>query len=613
MSGMIEVAKATVTVIPNMQGAQQAITAQMGAAASSAGTAASTAAGSAFAGGLGSKLGALKGVMSKALPVAAAAGVGKVLFDIGSEFDEMTDTIIVGTGASGKALEDLKGAAEGIATTVPMSFGEAGDLVQDLNTRLGLTGDTLQTVGTQIAQVGDMTGEAFDTEAFAGAMSAWGSSAEEMSGQLDNLFAISQSTGIGMNDLTGIMESAAPQMQALGYSFEDTAAMAGLLDKAGLDAGGTMSRMSKALTTIAQDGEEPAEAMKRVTEEIGGYIEKGDEAAAISAAADLFGTRGATQFVAAVQSGSMSIEDFSAAMSDSSGIIDETQNKTMSFGDRVEVVKNQFKQLLEPMGSAVFSGLSTVMEGITTAFGAFVDGPGKIIGDIFRTIVDFGKEIATTIASAFGDTSGMSSFGDAASSVGKAITKLYSAVKPLLKIFLRLTTSVIRPLARMVGTVLGAAFRTMMAVINRAASVLRRIMATMNRVKSAVKTFINAVKHPFKFLGGLKKPKISISGGKLPYGIGGKGVKPHIGVTWAARGGVLDTATLIGIGAGEAGKEALLPLERNTEWADIIAEKIGGQGNTFNVTLNATSDESPEQYAQRFARELRRQVRMGAI
>ena len=613
MSGMIEVAKATVTVIPNMQGAQQAITAQMGAAASSAGTAASTAAGSAFAGGLGAKLGALKGVMSKALPVAAAAGVGKALFDIGSEFDEMTDTIIVGTGASGKALEDLQSAAEGIATTVPVSFGEAGDLVQDLNTRLGLTGDTLQTVGTQIAQVGDMTGEAFDTEAFAGAMSAWGSSAEEMSGQLDNLFAISQSTGIGMNDLTGIMESAAPQMQALGYSFEDTAAMAGLLDKAGLDAGGTMSRMSKALTTIAKDGEEPAEAMKRVTEEIGGYIEKGDEAAAISAAADLFGTRGATQFVAAVQSGSMSIEDFSAAMSNSSGIIDETQNKTMSFGDRVEVVKNQFKQLLEPMGSAVFTGISVAMEGITTAFGAFVDGPGKVIGDIFSTIVSTGKEIASTIASAFAETAGMSSFGDAAGNVAKTITRMYNAAKPLLKIFLRLTTGVIKPLARLVGAVLGAAFRTMIAIINRAGSVLRKIMSTMNSVKNAVKKFIQAVKHPFKFLGGLKKPHISISGGKLPYGIGGKGTKPSISVKWAARGGVLDSATMIGIGAGEAGKEALLPLERNTEWADIIAEKIGGQGNTFNVTLNATSDESPEQYAQRFARELRRQVRMGAI
>ncbi len=612
MSGMIEVAKATVTVIPNMQGAQQAITSQLGVAAASAGTSASAAAGSAFMGGLGTKLGGLAGLMSKALPVAAVAGVGKALFDIGSEFDEMTDTIIVGTGASGKALEELQDAAKDIATTVPVSFGEAGDLVQDLNTRLGLTGDTLTEVGTQIAQVGDMTGEAFDTEAFAGAMSAWGTAAEDMSGQLDNMFAISQSTGIGMNDLAGIMETAAPQMQALGYSFEDTAAMAGLLDKAGLDAGGTMSKMSKALTTLAKDGEEPADAMKRVTEEIGQYIEKGDTAAAVNAASDLFGTRGATQFVAAVQSGSMSIDDFSAAMQDSSGIINETQNKTMSFGERVGLLKNQFKEMLEPMGSAVFAGLSKVMEGVTNAFGAFVNGPGKIIGEIFGMLVDAWKEIGAAMADAFGDSTGMDSFGSSAEKVAGVITKLFSVLKPLVSLFLRLATGILKPLASIVGSVLGGAFRTLMAVINKAVTVLNKIKNVMNTVKTAFNKFKEAVTKPFKFLGGLKKPKIDISGGSIPFGIGGKGKKPHINVTWAARGGVLDSTTLIGIGAGEAGKEALLPLERNTEWADIIADKVNG-GNTFNVTLNATSDESPEEYAQRFARELRRQVRMGAV
>lgn len=609
---MIEVAKATVTVIPNMQGAQQAIATQLAAASGPAGSAASAAAGSAFAGGLGAKLGALKGVMTKALPVAAVAGVGKALFDIGSEFDEMTDTIIVGTGASGKALEGLQDAAKGIATTVPVSFGEAGDLVQDLNTRLGLTGDTLETVGTQIAQVGDMTGEAFDTEKFAGAMSAWGTAAEDMSGQLDNLFAISQSTGIGMNDLAGIMESAAPQMQALGYSFEETAAMAGLLDKAGLDAGGTMTKMSKALTTLAKDGEEPADAMKRVTEEIGQYIEAGDTASAISAASDLFGTRGATQFVAAVESGSMSIEEFSAAMQDSSGIINETQNNTMDFGERLDLLKNQFKTLLEPMGSTVFSGLSTVMEGVTTAFSAFVNGPGQVIGEIFKTLVEFGKEIGSTLASAFGDTTGMDSFGSAAEKISGIVTKLFGVLKPLASLFLRLAGGILKPLATVVGSVLGGAFRTLMAVINKAITIFNKIKTTMNTVKTAFNTFKNAVTKPFKFLGGLKKPHISISGGSVPFGIGGKGKKPSISVTWAARGGVLDSSTLIGIGAGEAGKEALLPLERNTEWADIIADKVNG-GNTFNVTLNATSDESPEEYAQRFARELRRQVRMGAV
>lgn len=612
MSGMIEVAKATVSIIPNMQGAQQTITQQLGAAASGAGTSASAAAGASFLGGLGTKLGALKGVMTKAIPVAAVAGIGKALYGIGEEFDEMTDTIVVGTGASGKALDSLVDSAKGIATTVPTSFGDAGDIVQDLNTRLGLTGDTLTEVGTQIAQVGDMTGEAFDVEGFSGAMSAWGTSAEQMSGQLDTLFAISQSTGININELTGITESAAPQMKALGYSFEDTAAMAGLLDKAGLDANGTMSKMSKGLATLAKDGEEPADAMKRVTEEIGNYIEKGDTAAAVNVASDLFGTRGATQFVAAVQSGSMSIDEFSAAMSNSSGIINDTQNKTMSMGERIEVLKNQFKQLLEPMGSAVFSGLSSAMETITTVFGSFVNGPGKVIGELFNEMISLGKEVANTLISAFGSSAGLDAFGDSAGTVMQAVSKLFSTLKPLASLMMRLTASILKPLVRLVGPLLGAAFKTLIAAVNKGRSALNKVKSVMDSVKNAFNKFKKAVTKPFKFLGGLKKPHISVSGGSVPFGIGGKGKKPSINVTWGARGGVIDSTTLIGIGAGEAGKEALLPLERNTEWADIIADKIDG-GNTFNVTLNANTSESPEQYAQRFTREVRRLARIGAI
>ena len=612
MPGMIEVGKATVTIVPNMQGAQQAISSQLGAAATSAGSSAAAGASASFLGGLGAKLGALKGLFAAALPVAAAGAVGKALFDVGAEFDEMTDTIIVGTGASGKALEELQDAAKGIATTVPTSFAEAGDLVQDLNTRLGLTGDTLETVGTQIAQVGDMTGEAFDTEKFAGAMSVWGTAAEDMSGQLDTLFAISQSTGIGMNDLTGIMEKSAPQMQALGYSFEDTAAMAGLLDKAGLDANSTMSKMSVGLTKIAKDGEEPADAMKRVTDQIGDYIEKGDEASAISAASDLFGTRGATQFVAAVKSGSMSIDDFSAAMSDSSGIISKTQSETMSFGERVDVLKNQFKALLEPMGSAVFAGLSKVMEVVTEKFGAFVNGPGQAIGEVFKTVVGFGKQVVNIFTNAFGSVTGLESFGDTAKSVTGTVQRLFSALRPVAQLLLRLGGAIIRPLAKLVGAVLGAAFRTLITAVNKAITILNKAKSVMTTVKNAFTTFKNAVTKPFKFLGGLKRPHIDISGGSVPFGIGGKGKKPSINVYWAARGGILDSSTLIGIGAGEAGKEALLPLERNTGWMDTLAEHLDS-GNTFNVTLYAGASESPEQFAKRTVRELRRLARTGAV
>ena len=47
---------------------------------------------------------------------------------------------------------------------------------------------------------------------------------------------------------------------------------------------------------------------------------------------------------------------------------------------------------------------------------------------------------------------------------------------------------------------------------------------------------------------------------------------PHLGVEWYARGGIVDGATLIGV--GEQGKEAIVPLEKHTEWIHMVAVQL---------------------------------------
>ena len=599
------VGNAYVTIIPSMQGAQQTITSELTSITGSAGELG----GGSFVSGFSGKLGALKGVMSKVLPVASVALVGKALFSVGEEFDEMTDIIITGTGASGEALKDLQEAAEGIGTTVPVSFAEAGDIVQDLNTRLGLTGDVLQDVGTQVAQVGEITGEAFDTEAFSGAMNAWGISAEDMSGKLDELFAISQSTGIGINDLVSITEKAAPQMQALGYSYDETAAMAGLLDKAGLDANSTMTKMSKALTTLAKDGEDPAEALQRVTGEIGGYIEAGDTAAALDLAKQIFGTKGAPEFVKAVQDGTLNIEDFTAAMQDSGGIIGETSEKTMSFSEHAQVLKNQFKKLLEPLGSAVFQGLSKVMEKITVAFGKFVDGPGKKIAAIFKQAV--------------------------------------AAVKPLFNLFMSILKTVVPPLAKVIGTVLGTALRRIISVVGRVISIFTRLVGKIgnvrerfssfkervgsavdsikgkfdsfrekvagvfDKIKEKFDSFKDKITAPFTFLSNIKLPHFNVTG-KFPYGLGGKGEKPSFSIEWYAKGAILDSPTIFG--AGEAGREGIIPLEGEAmrPFAQAIAGEMDGGSNQVVINLNYDAGTDAQEMVADIARGIKR-YRMAGV
>lgn len=76
---------------------------------------------------------------------------------------------------------------------------------------------------------------------------------------------------------------------------------------------------------------------------------------------------------------------------------------------------------------------------------------------------------------------------------------------------------------------------------------------------------------------------------------------PRLSVSWYARGGILDGAQIFGrmgntlLGGGEAGREAVLPLDHNTDWMDQIAERVvsllGFQsGGDVNVTIPVTLD-----------------------
>ena len=90
--------------------------------------------------------------------------------------------------------------------------------------------------------------------------------------------------------------------------------------------------------------------------------------------------------------------------------------------------------------------------------------------------------------------------------------------------------------------------------------------APIESARNTIRGILNKIKGMFplsigKIFSGLKLPKISVSGGKAPYGIGGKGSLPSFSVSWNAQGGVYDSASIVGIGVGEAGREIITPEE----------------------------------------------------
>ena len=93
----------------------------------------------------------------------------------------------------------------------------------------------------------------------------------------------------------------------------------------------------------------------------------------------------------------------------------------------------------------------------------------------------------------------------------------------------------------------------------------------MDNAKSAVQAGVDALKSIFDFewhLPKLELPHINITGS---FSLNPPSF-PSFDVSWYARGGVFNSPSIIGV--GEAGQEAVMPLERNTGWISTLAQKV---------------------------------------
>ena len=388
--------------------------------------------GSALSGGMESYMGGL----GKAAIVGAVAAIGVAALaemeKIGAEFDEMTDAIIVGTGASGEQLEELRQIAMRMSQDVAISFADSGDIVQDFNTRLGLSGEDLQTVATHAAKLNKVLG-GINYDNMATMFNVWGVGADEMTTKMDYMFGVSQNTGISFDSLTSIMQTSGPTLQNLGFSFEESANMAGLLDKAGIDASSTMSRMSKALVELSEPGESAQEAFRRTVDEMQAFIDAGDTASALDIATNVFGTRGAAQFIAALQSGAFEMDNLSDAALGASGNIAGTYEATEDWPEKWERIGNSIAAALEPIASGVFNALGDIL---------------TAVGDALTFVWEKSEPLRTKLA-------------EIAEGIGERLQPVIEAVTPLFE-----------GLGNILGTVVQVAFEGIAAAVQTVADII---------------------------------------------------------------------------------------------------------------------------------------------
>ncbi len=88
---------------------------------------------------------------------------------------------------------------------------------------------------------------------------------------------------------------------------------------------------------------------------------------------------------------------------------------------------------------------------------------------------------------------------------------------------------------------------------------------------------VNKIRNLLNFKWSIPKPKVpQIKWKYNTLNVGGSSISiPKFSVDWYAKGGVFDRASLIGV--GENGKEAVVPLEKNTGWISKVASELAAQ------------------------------------
>ena len=113
-------------------------------------------------------------------------------------------------------------------------------------------------------------------------------------------------------------------------------------------------------------------------------------------------------------------------------------------------------------------------------------------------------------------------------------------------------------------------------IIGKWDNLKQRAQDKWEEIKGKISEKLDAIKDLFHFewsLPSIKLPHFNVSW--IDYGLLSL---PSVSVSWYAKGGIFDDPALIGV--GEAGKEAVMPLEHNTGWIRDLAGQIADYGGT---------------------------------
>jgi TP901 family phage tail tape measure protein len=337
--------------------------------------------------GAGKSMRSLGATMTKAVtgPILA---VGTAAFAAANAFDKASKTIRVGTGATGDELQALEADFKAVFKGVPQSADEVSTAIADLNTRTGLAGTPLQALSKQMLDLARITGTdvapliASTTRVFGD----WDVATDDVADTLDYLFKVSQTTGIGVDDLASKVVAFGSPLRAMGFDLETSAALFGKFEQEGVNAELVIGSLRQGLGNLARAGKEPAREFPKLIERI---RDAGDMGQSTALAMELFGARAGPDMAAAIVEGRFEIADLMATLQASGETIEKAGADALGFGERMGMMKNVVMGAIEPIGRIILDLAEEKIVVLTGKIEELADWFGSLDDSAQKTILIF--------------------------------------------------------------------------------------------------------------------------------------------------------------------------------------------------------------------------------
>jgi TP901 family phage tail tape measure protein len=318
--------------------------------------------------------------------MAGIVAVTAALAKLGQEMDEVTSTIAKGTGAIGDELFELDhNAKKALVDGVGVSVQETGQLIADLNTRLGFSGRELEEATVQFGHFAKVTGTDVKSAVndVADVMKRWNVPANKSKDLMNQLAKASQLSGASVTELMSSVKSGQTYLQQFGFNLSESVALLSSFKQNGIQTETVMTGMRTALAKFSAEGKNAKEAFAEVSKQI---KEAGNETEAMQIAVETFGNRAGPEMFKTIRDGSADFEKFTEEIRNAGTALDDTFEASRTSKDAMNDLKNALKGTFGDLGQSVTAVFKNIVDSITELV-RFIEPVITPILRVVRTVV----------------------------------------------------------------------------------------------------------------------------------------------------------------------------------------------------------------------------------